>query len=120
MTTLSYTQQQAQNKRGRMYQTRPLNQAVTHAYVRFAKQYPEWTAALFDEYFLTHQAIPLLTHIAKDSNPLDSIELAKAWSEQLTWFNEEHRQSLIAELIPVAGSFLHTFKEELSAVSTRM
>jgi hypothetical protein len=117
MTTIPFTQQRAQNNRGRTYQSRPLNQVVIHAYARFAEQYPEWAAALFDEYFLTHQAIPLLTHVAEDGYPLDSVELAIAWSEQLTWFNEEHRQSIIAELTPVAGNFLHTFEEELSNVS---
>jgi hypothetical protein len=116
MTTLPYTQQRVKSNRGRLYQTRPLNQAVTLAYARFAEQYPEWAAALFDEYFLIHQAIPLLAHIAEDGSSLDSVKLAIAWSEQLTWFNEEHRQSIIAELTPVAGSFLHTFEEELSKV----
>jgi hypothetical protein len=118
MTTQQYTEQHVQNYRGRAYKTRPLNQALTHTYASFAEQYPEWVAALFDEYFLTHQAMPLLARSVEDGERLDPAELAKAWSEQLTWFNEEHRQSIIADLIPVAASFLRTFEVELFAAST--
>jgi hypothetical protein len=120
MTTRQFTQQWVQNYGVRAYQTRPLNQAIAHAYASFAEQYPEWVAALLDEYFLTHQAVPLLTRAAEEGNLFDPVELAKAWSEQLTWFNEQHRQSIIADLIPVAANFLHTFEEEWSTVSARM
>lgn len=118
MTTSQFIQQQVQTYRRRAYKTRSLNQALTHTYASFAERYPQWTAALFDEYFLTHQAMPLLTRAGEDSDRLDPVKLATAWSEQLTWFNEQHRQSIIADLIPAAASFLRTFEVELSATST--
>ena len=117
MTTRQYTAQFVQNYRGRAYKARSLNQALTHTYASFAEQFPEWTAALFDEYFLTHRAKPLLTRAAKGGDRLDALELAKVWSEQLTWFNEQHRQNIIADLIPVAASFLRKFEAELFTAS---
>jgi hypothetical protein len=118
MTTRQYTEPRVQNYRGRAYKARPFNQALTHTYASFAKQYPEWVAALFDEYFLTHQAMPLLTRVGKNGERLDPLELASAWSEQLMWFHEQHRQNLIADLIPVTASFLRTFEVELFTATT--
>ena len=117
MTARQYIQQRVQNYGGRAFKSRSLNEALTHTYASFAEQYPEWTAALFDEYFLTHQAMPLLTHVAEDGNRLDPVELAMAWSEQLTWFNDQNRQSLITDLIPAARSFLRDLEVELSTTS---
>jgi hypothetical protein len=115
MTARQFTQQVVQNYRKPVYKTRHFNQALTQTYASFAEQYPEWVAALFDKYFFTHRAMPLLTRVEEGSDRVDPAELAKVWSEQLTWSNDQRRQSIIAELTPVAASFLRSFKRKLFA-----
>lgn len=97
----------------RKYQQRTYRQAVSRAYSIFAQRYPEWAASHFDEYFLTHDAAFLLARIGQGVTSPRPFTLAYVWSYQMTWFKEETRQRLIAELTPVAADFLRLLEAEL-------
>lgn len=97
----------------RKSQQRAFRQAVSQAYTIFAQRYPEWTASYFDEYFLTHDAAFLLARIGQGVASPRPFALAYVWSYQMTWFTEETRQRLIAELTPVASDFLCLLEAEL-------
>lgn len=94
-------------------QHRAFRQAVSRAYATFARQYPEWAASYFDEYFLTHDATLLLARTGQGVASPTPHALAICWSRQITWFREETRQQLIAELTPVASDFLGWLAAEL-------
>ena len=79
--------------------------ALSRAYTAFARNYPQWTASLFDEHFLTHRAAPFLACcLARDAAP-DPAGLATVWADQLG-LEGERRQRRIAELTPASAAFL--------------
>lgn len=95
-----------------------LDEAVSRAFARFGQSHPEWVAALFDEHFLKQQVTPRLTlYGASPVIPLAPDELATAWADQFTWFDEDKRHSLIDDLIPAAYSFLRQLEAELVTVA---
>jgi len=58
--------------------------AFTRAYTAFARQYPELTAALFDETFLTGSAAPELAKLLqRDPARPDAVLLVRLWKEAL-------------------------------------
>ncbi len=60
-----------------------LRLAVLQAFRKFARSHPRWAASLFDEYFLTGQAAPLLTRYVQTGLLPSADELAMAWADQL-------------------------------------
>ena len=100
------------------YQRRAFRQAVTRACTAFAQQYPEWAASHFDEYFLTHNAAPLLARMGQGVAAPKPFTLAIVWGRQMAWFKEETRQKLITELTPIAAEFLRLLETELHLQKT--
>lgn len=92
---------------------RSLNQAIDQAYVSFARHFPEWTATLFDHHFLMNCAAPILTKSGQIDTLVQAPMLAEAWSQQLGWSDDNARQRLVAELIPVAVCFLQYLENGL-------
>jgi len=80
-------------------------QTLASAYATFAGRYPEWTAVLFDENFLTGKVAPILESYQNSVLAPDPRELANAWADQL-WLSKETRRTLLAELTPIAADFL--------------
>jgi len=105
--------QTVQNRLVRKYRQRAFRQAVTRAYASFARQYPEWSASLLDEHFLTHNAAPLLLRVGQGLASSTAFALAHIWSQQLRWYDEETRQKLVAELTSIAADFLRLLEAEL-------
>ena len=91
---------------------RALRRATVSAHVKFAKRYPEYTAALFDEYFLANRAADLLERYITSENPPKSVELASAWAEQI-YMSEATKKRLVSELASVASDFLLMFETEV-------
>jgi hypothetical protein len=118
MIAILNIKQSVQNWLERKYQHRAFRQAVTRACATIAQQHPEWAAAYFDEHFLTHDAAPLLVRIGQGVASPKPLALAIVWSRQMTWFNEETRQELIAELTPIAAEFLRLLEVELHVRET--
>ncbi|HRV95398.1 MAG TPA: hypothetical protein P5526_24785 [Anaerolineae bacterium] len=94
------------------------HQAVKRAYARFSQQHPDWAASFFDDYFLTHTAAPILRCVGQGHTKETACALALAWSRQFSWHNESKQQAFIAELTPVAGTFLRYLEIELGLRTT--
>ncbi len=89
--------------------------AVARAYLSWAKRYPGWAAAFFDEHFLAQQLYALG---AGDELPL-ATTLAEAWSKQFH-LSQARAATLVSELTPVAADFLclvATARVELGAMA---
>lgn len=87
--------------------------ALRRAYRRFAGQHSQWTAALFDEHFLSHTAGPILACYPKYGVLPSPTELALAWDSQLGPSSPAVRQRRIAELALAADDFLAGLEAEL-------
>jgi hypothetical protein len=88
--------------------------ALKRAYASFAAYYPQWTASLFDDYFLKHGVASLLVGYRRDGSLPQPIELAGTWEAQLGPASISVRERRIAELTPVAADFLDWLAVELA------
>jgi hypothetical protein len=96
-------------------QWRAFQAALIRTYTTWAAHNWESTGSLFNEHFLTQQTGSLLICYVEEGGSPDPVELAEAWAEQLSWFDEEMRQRHIAQLIPIITNFLSCFEIELRA-----
>ena len=90
---------------------RALRQAVVRAATHFARQYPHWVAALFDQHFLTQRAMPLFERYLQPTAPPTAAELAAAWFAQFRFVDA--RMHYLADAVPVAADFLQYLEAEL-------
>jgi hypothetical protein len=90
-----------------------LQVALRRAYYRFADQYPEWAASLFDGHFLSQRAAPLVAGYFEQTTLPSPAELAIAWDEQLGLASSAVRERRIAELTVAATDFLNWLTAEL-------
>lgn len=87
--------------------------ALASAYSTFVCHHPQWAAALFDEHFLTHRAIPVLARcVTRDGQPTPG-GLAAVWADQMALLEGPRRRRLIAALTPAAADFLRWLEAEL-------
>ena len=91
---------------------RALRRATVNAHAKFAARYPQYAAALFDEHFLANRAADLLERYITSDDPPKSVELARAWAEQIH-MREDTKVALVSELTPVASKFLLIFETDL-------
>ena len=91
-----------------------VQQASARAYLRFARAYPRWAQSLFDDYFLTQAAAPLLRRALRPQQHPSAVELAQAWWAQLARPAAEGWEDQLAEVIPVAAAFLDELDAELT------
>lgn len=106
--TILFIEQLIQNSQTWLWR-RSLDRAITRAYPTFARQYPEWAAACFDERFLSSRLSNAELGLAL---PMPVV-LARAWVEQFSGFDDTVKQRLIAEATPVALAFLRLLNAEL-------
>jgi hypothetical protein len=86
--------------------------ALARAYAAFARQYPELTASLFDEFFLKTKAAPeLARQLTRHRHP-DPAQLARLWAESLPGSLSQRHAAHIAR---AAADFLHWLESELKA-----
>lgn len=81
--------------------------AVESAYAIWAKRYPEWEAAFFDEHFLHTHVMP---RFSAGEFPT-AATLAEAWVIQMGAASEQAAE-LMAALIPAAADFLYVVASE--------
>jgi hypothetical protein len=79
--------------------------ALARAYISFARNYPQWTASLFDEHFLQNTGAPFLTQCLPWNEPPDPAQLAGAWVDQLG-LRSPIRERRIGEVTLAATDFL--------------
>jgi hypothetical protein len=101
-------------------QRRMFQVALIRTYTTWASHNWEWVDSLFNEHFLAQQAGSLLSRLVQEGRFPDSVELAEAWAEQLSWFDQAMRQRHIATLLPAITVFLGCLEEELRAYSLRL
>lgn len=87
------------------YQRRTLRRAVRHAYTHFARTYPNWVAALFDEHFVNVHVLPLLHRAAEAGEKVTPTEIADLWARQVSLM-PSLRQKHMARIMPAAIHFL--------------
>ena len=105
----------AQDKLGLEPRQQAFKRALSKAYKKFEKQYPQWAADLFDASFLEHEgAFVLAQFLVRDGHP-DPSELALRWADSLNMRNRERRTTLVRELEPAATDFLQYMTSALKA-----
>jgi hypothetical protein len=87
-------------------------QAVERAYRRFAELHPRWANSLFDEYFLTRHAAPILSSIHRRGRWPTAYELSLAWFAQFESCMGENTYDRICAAMPIAVTFLDLLQEE--------
>jgi hypothetical protein len=98
------------------YRRRALRRAAQRAHAAFARQYPEWQAALFDEHFVARRVLPLLERRPPGALPT-SAALAHAWAAQFGRPGAARRRIQAARLMPAAAWFLEALERELRCES---
>ena len=90
-----------------------LDLAVKQAFQKFRVLHPHWADSLFDEYFLTGQAAPILARYLQRRNPPTPAELAAAWFEELSPITSARFSCQRNEVTTVATDFLCLLEAEL-------
>lgn len=114
MDTLMYLERATMQWLTQSYQRRTLRRAVRHAYGVFARTYPNWVAALFDEHFVNTRLLPLLHQAAQAGAKVTPTQVAELWVRQVSIF-PTLRQKHSARIIPAATHFLCMVGDELAA-----
>ncbi|MFL5659698.1 MAG: NACHT domain-containing protein, partial [Ktedonobacteraceae bacterium] len=105
----------AQDKLGLEPRQQAFKRALSKAYKKFEKQYPQWAADLFDASFLEHEGASVLAQfLLRDGHP-DPSELALRWADSLNMRDHERRTTLVRELEPAATYFLQYMTPALKA-----
>jgi hypothetical protein len=89
-----------------------LRKTQSRAFRRFARRHPQWADSLFDEYFVTHGAAPLLQRYLQPSGRPSPSELAAAWFAQCKAPGTSIQNCDTLELTRVAADFLQCFEAE--------
>jgi hypothetical protein len=93
--------------------------AVRRAYKRFARQHPRWANSLFDEYFLSNDALPILMTAQRTQTWPVALDLALAWLAQFRQGRCGHTPAQVAAALPVATAFLDCLQAECCTVSRK-
>jgi hypothetical protein len=88
-----------------------LRKARTRAFHAFAQIHPTWIASLFDEYFLEHEAAPLVERCLHAHDRPTAAEFAAAWCAQIA--PRHLGEASFAEVTAVAADFLRLLNLEL-------
>ncbi|MDH5607759.1 MAG: hypothetical protein OEY93_12835 [Anaerolineae bacterium] len=79
--------------------------SVKENFDKVIKSYPQWEAALFDEYFFTAKIAGIIKDAHKNNRPVHTKEISSAWADQIK-LSSESRQELIAELEPLVEKII--------------
>jgi hypothetical protein len=93
---------------------RRLEQSIRRAYASWRHHFPRWANTGFDEYFLLHDAMPLLGAMLTGKQPPDAVQLARTWA-QAFGIPPERTAHALAELAPVAADFLARLQVDYNA-----
>lgn len=87
------------------YQRRMLERTIRRTYANWKVRFPRWANTGFDEYFLLHDALPLLTSILAGEQYPDPSLLARKWVSAYN-IPASRAQGAITELTPIAADFI--------------
>ncbi|MCL4861318.1 MAG: hypothetical protein KJZ93_18015 [Caldilineaceae bacterium] len=88
-------------------------QTIRRAYASWRQRFPRWVNTGFDEYFLLHDALPLLREMLQGERYPDPAQLAQKWVVAYG-IPAARVQPAVAELTPVAADFLAHLQIEYS------
>lgn len=88
----------------RANQRRRLTRAVLNSYGHWRRRFPRWANAGFDEYFLLHNALPILSEMLTGGS-VDPTRLARLWV-MAYGIPAARRGRALAAITPVAAEFL--------------
>jgi hypothetical protein len=86
--------------------------ALARTYAAFARQYPEYAASLFDQSFLSKEAVPEISKLLIRSQHPDPALLAQAWGRSIGF---EAHSEFCKRAIKPASDFLAWLEAELKA-----
>lgn len=95
------------------YQRHTVRQATIQAYRTFARQYPQWVAALFDEHFVLTHLLPLLQKVSSTGEKVTPLQVTQLWARQITVL-PSMRQKHMVKMMPAATAFLYMVADELA------
>jgi hypothetical protein len=113
MDTFMHVERAAMQWLVQSYQRRTLRRAVRQAYFNFARRYPQWVAALFDEHFVRIHLLPLLQRAADSGDKVTPGQVATMWARQVSML-PRLRQQHTARMVPAATHFLCMVADELA------
>lgn len=97
----------------RRLQRRIVRAAQQRAFQHFARRYPHWADSLFDDFFLTHAAAPLIADYLTPSQRPTAAELARAWAAQFPSPRSSTHPLDLTEVSYIAAAFLRMLDAEL-------
>ena len=103
----------------RRLQRAALRAAQAQAFAHFAHEHPLWAESLFDEYFLSHAAAPLVARAIEPANYPTAFEFAEAWFTQCAAPGTTAEGVNLAEATMAAFAFLrhlHTALQPYQAI----
>ena len=100
-----------QSFENRIWHRRALKRAIRSAYIIWAKSYPAWENAYFDESFVLGEALSVLSRFIDGEPGVGASELVQAWAAQMRQ-SPQRRKQQSTELAPAARDFLHLLEGE--------
>jgi hypothetical protein len=93
---------------------RLMERTVRRTYAGWMARFPRWVNAGFDEYFLLHDAMPLLYAMLTGVQNPDPAQLARQWASAYR-LTEDRAQRALVEATPIAADFLARLEIEYCA-----
>ncbi|RIK38910.1 MAG: hypothetical protein DCC55_19740 [Chloroflexi bacterium] len=93
---------------------RRVEQTVRRTYASWRARFPRWANSGFDDYFLLHDALPLLDEMLADGRYLDPAQIVHKWAQVYRLTDEGTRRALV-EATPVAADFLTRLQIEYAS-----
>jgi hypothetical protein len=90
---------------------RDLTRSIRGAYAAWLPSFPRWANSGFDEYFLLHDALPLLTDMMAGALPADPAHLARRWTLAYGLTGARAQRALV-QCTPAAAEFLRILRAE--------
>jgi hypothetical protein len=98
----------------KVYHRRLLEGTIRRTFTNWKGRFPRWVNAGFDEYFLLHDALPLLSDMLAGEQYSDPSRLAHQWVAAYS-IPASRAQRAVAELTPIAADFIARLQVEYSA-----
>ncbi len=92
-------------------QRHQFSEVIQQTHARFTERHPQYVDSLFDIWFLSHQAAPVLTRFLKGGVQDSEKELAAIWEKQMGG-TDKGREQRVAALRPAAAEFLRLLERE--------
>jgi hypothetical protein len=97
-----------------LHRQHSVESAIRRTFAHWRQRFPRWVNTGFDEYFLLHDALPLLREMLAGTQYPDPALLAHNWVAAYG-ITDARTQRAVAEVTPVAADFLARLQIEYCA-----